>query len=96
MKQVLDWSKAHQKYFEEMASIPHGSYFEKQYSDYLVDFARKQGLKYKQYDMGNVIIYKEASPGYEDHPAVVLQAHMDMVCEKTPESTHDLDRKSVV
>lgn len=92
MKQVLDWSKAHQKYFEEMASIPHGSYFEKQYSDYLVDFARKQGLKYKQYDMGNVIIYKEASPGYEDHPAVVLQAHMDMVCEKTPESTHDFEK----
>lgn len=92
MKQVLDWSKSYQKYFEEMASIPHGSYFEKQYSDYLVDFARKQGLRYKQYHMGNVIIYKEASPGYEDHPAVVLQAHMDMVCEKTPESAHDFEK----
>lgn len=92
MKQVLDWSKAYQKYFEEMASIPHGSHHEKQYSDYLVDFARKHGLKYKQYDIGNVIIYKEASAGYEDHPAVVIQAHMDMVCEKTPESAHDFEK----
>lgn len=92
MKQVLDWSKAYQKYFEEMAGIPHGSYFEKQYSDYLVDFARNHGLKYKQYDIGNVIIYKDASEGYEDHPAVVLQAHMDMVCEKTPESSHDFEK----
>ena len=92
MKQVLDWSKAHQRYFEEMTRIPHGSYHEKQYSDYLAEFARSHGLRYKQYDIGNVIIYKEASKGYEDHPAVVIQAHMDMVCEKTPESSHDFEK----
>ncbi len=92
MEHVLDWSKAHQKYFEEMAGIPHGSYHEKEYSDYLVEFAKKQGLRYKQYDIGNVIIYKDASEGYEDHPAVVIQAHMDMVCEKTPESDHDFEK----
>lgn len=92
MKQVLDWSKAHQKYFEEMTRIPHGSYYEKQYSDYLVEFAKSHGLRYKQYEIGNVIIYKDASKGYEDHPAVVIQAHMDMVCEKTPESAHDFEK----
>ena len=44
MKQVLDWAKAHQRYFEEMTRIPHGSYHEKQYSDYLAEFARSHGI----------------------------------------------------
>lgn len=92
MKKVLDWTKAYQRYFEEMAAIPHGSFHEKAYSDYLVQFAQNHGFQYKQYEIGNVIIYKEASRGYEDHPAVVLQAHMDMVCEKTPESGHDFEK----
>lgn len=92
MKQVLDWSKPYHRFFEEMARIPHGSCHEKQYSDYLCDFARERNLAYRQYEIGNVIIYKDASPGYEDHPAVVLQSHMDMVCEKVPESGHDFEQ----
>lgn len=92
MEHILDWSKAYQRYFEEMSAIPHGSCNEKQYSDYLVRFAEEHGLRWKQYEIGNVIIYKDASAGYESHPVVVLQAHMDMVCEKTPESEHDFEK----
>lgn len=86
---VLDWSKSWQRYFEELTALPHGSYHEQPASDWLVEFAKEKGLEYKQYPCGNVIIYGPASPGYEDHPAVVLQAHMDMVPEKTADSTHD-------
>ncbi len=86
---VLDRSKPWQRFFEETAAIPHGSYHEQPLSDWLADFARKRGLAFKQYPCGNVIIYKQASPGYEDHGGAVLQAHMDMVWEKTAESTHD-------
>lgn len=89
---VLDWSIPYHRHFEEMTRIPHGSYHEKAYSDYLVSFAKKLGLRWKQYEAGSVIIYKPASPGYEGHPPVILQAHIDMVCEKTPESTHDFDK----
>lgn len=89
MKQILDWSKPYHRFFEEMSRIPHGSYNEKHYSDYLAEFARRRNLHCKQYEIGNVIIYKDASPGYETHPTIVLQSHIDMVCEKTPESRHD-------
>lgn len=78
----LDQHKAHQYYFEEMTKIPHGSFHEKGYSDYLVAFAQAHGLDYVQDEMNNVIIYAPASSGYEQHETVILQAHMDMVCEK--------------
>ena len=56
------------------------------------DVYKRQGLDYVQDDMGNVVIYKAATPGYEDHPGVIIQAHIDMVCEKVPESTHDFEK----
>ncbi len=77
-------------YFEEICRIPHGSGNTEQISQYLVDFAKEQGLSYVQDAMGNVTIRKEASPGYEDAPGVIIQGHMDMVCVKIPGSTHDL------
>ena len=89
--EVLDWSKPYHRFFEEMTRIPHGSHHEKQYSDYLVNFAEKHHFRYKQYPIGNVIIYKEASAGYEDHPTVVLQSHMDMVWEKRPGTEHHFE-----
>jgi dipeptidase D len=76
-------------YFEEICRIPHGSGNTKAISDYLVAFAKEQGLAWEQDALNNVIITKEATPGYEAAPAVILQGHMDMVCEKEPES--DLD-----
>ena len=76
-------------YFEEITKIPHGSGNTKQISDYLAGFARDHGLRYIQDASNNIIIFKEASQGYEKVPCVILQGHMDMVCEKTPESSHD-------
>lgn len=89
MEHILDHTKAHQRYFEEMTQIPHGSFNEAAYSDYLVAFAKANNLRYLQDDMYNVIIYKDASQGYEDHEPVILQAHMDMVCEKNNDTEFD-------
>ncbi len=69
-------------YFEELCAIPHGSLDTKRISDYCVAFAKDRGLAYVQDDSNNVVIYKPATPGYEDHPTVILQGHLDMVCEK--------------
>ena len=74
-------------YFEEITRIPHGSRNTKQISDWLVDFAKARGLRWVQDQVNNVVIYKEGTPGYEHHPTVILQGHMDMVAEKTKESS---------
>ena len=76
-------------YFEEICKIPHGSGNTKQISDYLVQFAKDHDLKYVQDEMNNVVIYKPGTAGYENAPVVIIQGHMDMVCEKTSDSTHD-------
>ncbi len=76
-------------YFEEICKIPHGSRNTKAISDYLVNFAKERGLAYAQDESNNVVIYKEATPGYENAPTVILQGHMDMVCEKRPGVEHD-------
>ena len=69
-------------YFEEICQIPHGSTNTKEISDYCVNFAKEHGLRVQQDDANNVIIWKNGSQGYEDHAPVMLQGHMDMVCEK--------------
>lgn len=79
-------------YFEEITKIPHGSGNTKQISDYLVSFAKKHNLAYVQDEMNNVVIYKPATPGYENAPTVILQGHMDMVCEKRPDVEHDFTK----
>lgn len=76
-------------YFEEISKIPHGSYNEQALSDYLVDFAKELNLKYLQDDLGNVVIYKQASNDKTDAETVMLQAHIDMVNEKNQESNHN-------
>lgn len=77
------------RYFEEICTIPHGSLDTKRISDYCVAFAKKHGLKYVQDASNNVVIYKAATQGYENHPTVILQGHLDMVCEK--EADCDID-----
>ena len=79
-------------FFEDLCAIPHGSGNTKAISDYCVRFAEARGLAVQQDSLNNVIIIKEASEGYEDVPAVILQGHLDMVCEKTAEC--DLDMAS--
>lgn len=79
-------------YFEEISKIPHGSYNTKAISDYLVDFAKDKQLSYRQDESNNVIIFKNASAGYENAPVTILQGHCDMVCEKNQGSTHDFTK----
>ena len=69
-------------YFEKLCSIPHGSGNTKAISDYLVSFAWEHGLRYEQDALNNVILYGDGTCGMEDHDPVILQGHMDMVCEK--------------
>ena len=79
-------------YFEEICKIPHGSRNTKQISDYLVSFAKEHGFDYAQDELNNVVIYKPATAGYENAPTVILQGHMDMVCEKRPDVEHDFTK----
>ena len=76
-------------YFEQLAAIPHGSRNTKQISDYLVSFAKEQGLEYYQDEANNVVMIAEATKGYENAEPIIIQGHMDMVCEK--ESGYDID-----
>lgn len=71
-------------YFEEICGIPHPSYNEKKISDYLVGFAQEHRLEYYQDALGNVIMIAPATAGYEHEEPIILQGHMDMVCEKAP------------
>lgn len=77
-------------FFEEICKIPHGSGNVTQISDYLVDFAKERKLFYLQDELKNVIIVKDATPGYEEEPAVILQGHMDMVAVKKPDCNIDM------
>ena len=70
------------EYFEEICSIPHGSRNTRQISDYLVRFAAEHGIRCIQDEADNVILFAPGTQGMEDHPPVILQGHMDMVCEK--------------
>lgn len=80
------------RYFGELSKIPRGSGNEKEVSDYLVGFARERGLEVMQDEAYNVVIKKPGTRGYEDSPTVILQGHMDMVCEKAPDSDHDFTK----
>ena len=76
-------------YFEEISKIPHGSGNTKAISDYCAEFASKKGLRFIQDEKGNVIIFKNAAEGYENSAPVILQGHMDMVCEKEEQLEFD-------
>ena len=78
--------------FEDICAIPHGSGNESDVADYVENFAKKLGLFSFRDDAGNVFVRKEATSGYEDKPAILLQGHMDMVCEKNADSDHDFLR----
>ena len=78
------------QHFESICQIPHGSGNTKQLSDWLVDFAKARNLEFYQDDMNNVIIIKEASAGYEESEPVILQGHIDMVCNQVESCTKDM------
>ena len=82
-------------YFEEICAIPHGSYNTKAISDYLVNFAKEHDLRYIQDELNKVILFGEATPGYETHEPVIIQGHMDMVCVKDPDCPIDMEKEGV-
>ncbi|MBQ8383162.1 MAG: aminoacyl-histidine dipeptidase [Clostridia bacterium] len=77
------------RFFEDICKIPHGSGNEQAISDYLMEFARARGLSCYQDEALNVLIVKEATPDCAHKPALLLQGHMDMVCEKNSDVAHD-------
>ncbi|MBE6535575.1 MAG: aminoacyl-histidine dipeptidase [Ruminococcaceae bacterium] len=79
------------KYFEEISAIPRASYHEEKIAEYLCDFARVRGLEYYRDNTNNVLISAPASAGRENEPALLLQGHTDMVCEKNDGVMHDFD-----
>lgn len=82
-------------HFEQLCAIPHGSGNTKAISDYLVGFAAARGLRHIQDAHNNVIIFCPGTPGYETAAPVILQGHMDMVCETAPDCTKDLTREGL-
>ena len=79
------------RYFEEVCGVPRPSKKEEKIRTYLLEFARKHDLSVKTDEAGNVLIAKPATPGMEGRKAVILQSHMDMVCEKNKDTQHDFD-----
>ena len=77
--------------FEALSMVPRRTFRDEKISDFCVEFAKKHGLEYVQDEVGNVIIYKPGTAGYEHSEPVILQGHMDMVASKTPDSDHDFD-----
>lgn len=83
------------KYFAEILQIPRPSKKEEKIVAYLIDFAKKHHLDYKQDEVGNVLIMAEATPGFEKRKAVILQSHVDMVCEKNSDKVHDFEKDPI-
>jgi dipeptidase D len=79
-------------YFVELCKIPHGSKKEIAAANWVADLGRSFGLETIQDEVGNVLIRKPATPGYENRPGYILQAHIDMVCEKNEGTEHDFEK----
>lgn len=82
-------------YFRQIAAIPHGSFHTEAISDYLEQFALDHRLSYRRDQMGNLIIRRPGSAGCEDLPAVALQGHIDMVCEKEASNPIDMEKEAI-
>ena len=83
------------RYFEDLTRIPRESGNEAAVCAYLADFAKAHHLEYQTDDAHNIIMRRPAGPGFEDRPGIVLQAHMDMVCEKNAGVEHDFEKDPI-
>ena len=83
-------------YFSEICKVPRPSKKEEKITSWLVAFAEQQKLVCIKDQCGNILIRKNASPGYENHKTVILQSHLDMVCEKNSDTVHDFDHDPIV
>ncbi len=81
--------------FDEITKVPRPSKKEEKIGKYLVEFAQKHNLEYQCDAIGNVVIRKAATKGYEDRPTIVLQAHTDMVCEKNSDKVFDFENDAI-
>jgi dipeptidase D len=81
--------------FEKISAIPRGTKFEAGIRQWLIDWGAAHSLKSRVDAAGNLVIYVPASAGYEDRPTLILQGHMDMVWQKTPESKHDFEKDPI-
>lgn len=84
------------KYFDEIRKIPHGSRNEEQLGKAIITWAKAKGCQTKTDEVGNIVIEINASPGFEDAPIVVLQGHIDMVCEKNSDMEFDFEKDAIV
>ena len=82
-------------YFLKICEIPHGSKNEAQISAYLQNFGKELGFETIADGVGNVLIKKPATPGYENRKTIILQSHMDMVCDKRPDVAHDFTKDPI-
>jgi dipeptidase D len=83
------------KHFYNITRIPHESGNEEGVRNYAREIAEKYGHDYKVDEIGNIVIKRKAAAGFEDKPSVVIQGHMDMVCEKNRDTVHDFDRDPI-
>ena len=83
------------RFFDEINKVPRPSKKEERMIAYLEKFASERNLTYKVDKVGNVLIAKEASIGMEDKKPVILQSHMDMVCEKNRDVTFDFEKDPI-
>ena len=83
------------KHFDEIRKIPHCSKHEEKIREYILDFGKKHSLKIKTDKAGNVVVLKPASQGMENKPTIILQGHMDMVCEKNSDVVHDFAKDPI-
>ncbi|RKY62268.1 MAG: cytosol nonspecific dipeptidase [Candidatus Neomarinimicrobiota bacterium] len=83
------------QYFYELNQIPRESKHEADAAQYIIKVAKELQLPYKQDEVGNVLVTKPATPGYEDRPKVCLQGHLDMVCEKNSGTEHDFRKDPI-
>ena len=90
LKPALVWN-----IFDQITKVPRPSKKEGKMREFLVDFAKKHNLECKTDEIGNVAIFRPAAPGYENAKKVVLQGHMDMVCEKNKDAKHDFDKDPI-
>lgn len=90
----IDYKKVF-AYFEEISQIPRGSKNNQAISDYLLKFGKDLGLECRQDEALNVVMIKEASKGLEHVPAIIIQGHMDMVCEKDSDTEHDFYKEGL-
>ncbi|MCK4902057.1 MAG: M20/M25/M40 family metallo-hydrolase, partial [Thermoplasmatales archaeon] len=90
LKPKLVW-----KHFDEIRKIPHCSKHEEKIREYVLDFAKQHNIKSKTDKAGNVVLLKPASQGMEGKPTVILQGHMDMVCEKNSDVDFDFSKDPI-